>query len=283
MKIAAQNIFNCVPHATPKLVGSIAANWEIAEARGIVTPRQTAFFLGHCAVETAGFTRLDENLYYTTAAVLRRTWPTRFPSEASAVPYLKNPRALANKVYGVRLGNERDGVSDDDGWDHRGSGLIQTTGYDNFLEFERETGIKVTANPDLLRTMPSALEAAAVFWQKRDLNSFAERNDVEGSTRRINGGTHGLKDRQLYISRFLRELAPAGGVTVLKRGMRGPAVYKAQERLTALGFYGGKLDGDFGPGTFNAVRELQIARGLVPVDGVIGNDTNAELWRDAVS
>lgn len=279
MKIAVQNILNCVPYAATKLIGSIVANWDLCENRGIVTPRQTAFFLGHAAVETAGFTRLDENLFYTTAAVLCRTWPSRFPSEASAAPYLRNPRMLANKVYGGRLGNERDGVSDDDGWDFRGSGVFQTTGYDNFLEVERETGIPFTKEPDKLRQMPYALHAAAIFWQNRNLNAYAERNDVEGSTRVINGGQHGLADRRLYIGRFMSAFAPVGSA-VLKRGMRGPAVHKLQERLKALGFYGGALDGDFGPGTFNAVKALQEARGLVPADGVVGPATNAEVWRD---
>lgn len=279
MKISEQHIFNCVPHAMPKLVGSIVANWSYCEDRGIVSHRSTAFFLGHAAVETSGFTRLEENLNYTTAARLCAVWPSRFPSIASAEPYVRNPRALANFAYGRRLGNERDGVSDDDGWDFRGSGVFQTTGYDNFLEVERETGIPFTKEPDKLRQMPYALRAAAIFWQNRDLNAYAERNDVEGSTRRINGGQHGLADRKLYIGRFMSALAPTGG-TVLKRGMRGPAVQKLQERLAALGFYGGAIDGDFGPGTFIAVQALQEARGLVPMDGVVGPNTNAEVWRE---
>lgn len=279
MQITTGHILSCVPHASATLALAIEENWRDCVNRGIVSHRATAFFLGHAAVETSGFTRLEENLNYTTAARLCAVWPSRFPSVASAMPYVRNPKALANFAYGRRLGNERDGISDDDGWDYRGSGVFQTTGYDNFLEVEKETGLPVTKQPDMLRRMPYALQAAAIFWQNHDLNSYAERNDVEGSTRVINGGQHGLADRRLYIGRFMSALAPAGS-TVLKRGMRGPAVQKLQERLTALGFYGGKIDGDFGPGTFIAVQALQEARGVVPVDGVVGPNTSAEVWRN---
>lgn len=55
-------------------------------------------------------------------------------------------------------------------------------------------------------------------------------------------------------------------------GMKGDAVIRLQERLKALGFYKGPIDGDFGTQTEQAVRQAQRHYGL-EVDGVVGPAT----------
>jgi putative chitinase len=278
MRLQAEQIFTCAPNANAKLVGEMIDGWSVVEENGIVTPRQTAFFLGHCAVESRGFTRLDENLYYTTTARLRAVWPSRFKSDDTAANYLRSPAELANHVYGSRLGNQDDGTADNDGWDYRGSGFIQTTGKANFAAFEKATKIGVVKQPELLRTMPHALEAAAVFWRINKLNDLVDGPDaIAATTKRIQGGDGGLADRTIYINRFMARLATTGGNMTLRRGSKGAAVQAIQMTLRALGHYGGKIDGDYGPGTENAVREFQESRSLHPIDGVAGPITLAAL------
>ena len=86
-----------------------------------------------------------ENLNYTTAARIRQVWPTRFPNNASAQPFVRNPKALANKVYNGRMGN-RNGT--DDGWNYRGRGLVHITGRENYQRGGPHVGVDLVRDPD---------------------------------------------------------------------------------------------------------------------------------------
>ena len=72
----------------------------------------------------------------------------------------------------------------------------------------------------------------------------------------------------------LQITVPAGGN--LSAGDSGSAVLTLQKALTALGFYDGALDGDFGSGTQAAVIAFQEAHNLKP-DGIVGTDTARAL------
>ncbi|KSV77532.1 hypothetical protein [Sinorhizobium sp. Sb3] len=66
-----------------------------------------------------------------SAERLTQVWPSRFPAIASARPFARDPRKLANRVYGGRMGN----AAPDDGWRYRGRGLPQITGKENYAKF----------------------------------------------------------------------------------------------------------------------------------------------------
>ena len=87
-------------------------------------------FIANVLEESWEFGKLEENLNYR-AERLVQVWPGRFPGIKTAEPYAHNPKKLADKVYGNRMGNSHPG----DGWLYRGSGCIQLTGRDNFLLF----------------------------------------------------------------------------------------------------------------------------------------------------
>lgn len=67
---------------------------------------------------------------------------------------------------------------------------------------------------------------------------------------------------------------------MLRYGDSGPAVLTLQKRLTALGYWLGPTDGDFGPLTQQAVFALQKSAGIAR-DGVVGPDTERALERGA--
>ena len=164
----------------------------------INTPERQACFLAQVMHESGGFKLLSENLNYSAAALMR-TWPSRFPDMDTAEKYAHNPEKIANKVYAGRMGNIEEG----DGWKFHGRGLIQLTGRENYANFVHNASVDVLSNPDLLITPEYACLSAGWYWNKRNLNELADKMDIEGITKKINGGTLGLEDRKARTEKAL--------------------------------------------------------------------------------
>ena len=78
---------------------------------------------------------------------------------------------------------------------------------------------------------------------------------------------------------FTEEATPE---PALHTGSQGEKVWKLQEKLQALGYYEGEVDGQFGPGTRDAVIAFQQKNGL-DADGLAGEETQRVLYsEDAV-
>jgi peptidoglycan hydrolase-like protein with peptidoglycan-binding domain len=65
-------------------------------------------------------------------------------------------------------------------------------------------------------------------------------------------------------------------------GSKGAAVTQAQQLLKAKGYYQGRLDGDFGVGTRDAIAAFQRANGLT-VDGKVGEKTWQKLQAGTIA
>lgn len=173
-----------------------------------------AHFFAQIMKEAANLTRLDENLFYTTIDALRGSWPSRFPSNAFARRYLRNPEKLANYVYANRLGNGSAGSGD--GWRYRGSGLIQLTGKGNYLTVSQLIGLGdyLVDHPEDARKSEPSVKIAVGYWTARDLNSVAngERpSDVDKVTRLVNRyeQSSGKRERRQNFARILPILRAA--------------------------------------------------------------------------
>jgi len=103
-----------------------------------------------------------------------------------------------------RLGNTPE--DDGDGQLYRGRGLIQITGRANYAECGEALGLDLLQQPELLERPEHAAMSAAWFWHRAGLNTFADRGDLLTITKRINGGTNGLADRQALYERALKVL-----------------------------------------------------------------------------
>ena len=169
----------------------------------IDSPERVAAFLAQCAHESAGFTAIKENLNYK-AASLRKVFPKYFPTDELAEQYAHNQEAIANRVYGNRMGNgdEHSG----DGYAYCGRGLIQLTGHDNYKAFADSLSSSMEEIVEFLQTFEGCVQSACWFWETNDLNSLADAGDIKAMTKRINGGYIGLEDRIKHYNHALEVL-----------------------------------------------------------------------------
>ncbi len=147
-------------------------------------------FLAQILHESGMLERTVENLNYTTPERIKAVWPSRFPSVADAAPFVRNPRALANKVYGGRLGN----TGPDDGFKYRGRGLIMVTGKDNYARLGKILDVDLLNNPERLAVPYVALKSAIAWWEGNVPDSIM--GDIVKVTKKVNGGTVGLGHRK---------------------------------------------------------------------------------------
>jgi putative chitinase len=164
----------------------------LVDDTGFASINRKAAFLAQCAHESAQFTAVVENLNYS-AESLMRVFPKRFPTLAIANEYAKQPEKIGNSIYANRMGNGPE--SSGDGFRYRGRGLIQLTGKQNYARCGNAIGVNLVNNPSYLETERGAVESAMWFWNSNGLNTFADKEDIIGMTKRINGGYHGLNDR----------------------------------------------------------------------------------------
>lgn len=174
-----------------------------------LTNYQAAHFFGQCWHESGGFKHLVENLNYS-ASGLMRVWPARFPTMSVARAYANDPEAIANRVYADRMGNGP--ATSGDGWFFRGRGCLMLTGRSGYEAFSKSAHkyAAVLDDPDLVAT-EFAFDSAGWFFDKNRLwvmcNNGVTDENIEAVTRKINGGTHGLKERAEATRRFYKWLA----------------------------------------------------------------------------
>lgn len=88
-----------------------------------------------------------------------------------------------------------------DGVKYKGRGLLQITGRANYQEMSMLLSVDLINHPELLESPNLAVASACQWWNKRGakLNKMADRGDIEGVTKVINGGLNGIVERcKLY-------------------------------------------------------------------------------------
>ncbi len=161
----------------------------------ISNPFRLAHFLAQTAHESGNFKHVRENLNYSAEGLIK-VFPKYFSKE-TALWYARKPEAIANVVYGNRMGNGD--KNSGDGFRYRGRGFLGLTGKSNYKAFGDFIGVDLVKDPDLVATK-YALTSAAWFFEKRGLWKICDNgmsdDIVVRVSKLINGGTIGLTDRR---------------------------------------------------------------------------------------
>lgn len=181
-------------------LNAILDEWERRQLRNL---DWLAYMLATVRHETdAKMQPVEESLYYTTAARIKAVWPSRFPTVASAQPFVKNPKALANKVYNGRMGNR---TGSNDGWDYRGRGLPQITGHDMYEKFG------IVGNPDAALQLAKSVQIlfdgmiGGLYTGKKLSDYFTDTSSDPVKARAIVNGT----DSASLIANYFRNFRDA--------------------------------------------------------------------------
>ncbi len=247
-------------------------------------------FMAQVAHECGEFTIVEENLNYSAKRMVEIFGAGRHSAaigSAEAQRLAGNKEAFAERVYGLGnprkardLGNTEPG----DGYRYRGRGFLQITGRAAYREMGKRIGADLEAEPDKAGEPLYALMTAAAFWDSRKLNTYADQDNIEIITKRINGGSNGLDDRKRKYAKAVdvfaddhenapsRSAGPSRSAPAprhqLEYGDLGPDVLRMKQMLSAAGYDGFAMDEDFSRATHVAVVRFQLDRGL-PANGIV--------------
>jgi len=198
--ITEENFKMLIPDVSWNYAKQYASLFEtVLPNYNIDTPLRKAHFLAQVAHESGGFKFTVENLNYSAKA-LYGIFRKYFPTLDAANKYARKQENIANKVYANRMGNGSEASGD--GWKYKGRGLIQLTGKTNFQSLSNTTGQDFINNPELVSTPKWALTSACWYWKNRNINRYADADDIHMVTKLINGGYNGLQSRQHYLEEF---------------------------------------------------------------------------------
>lgn len=283
-----EDIIKISPRAQKAIAKALVDAADDLEKGGIVGRLRVAHFLTQTMTETGGLLRLDENMNYRSAQLIR-VFSRKVISESKAVEISGKEREIANWVYGSRLGNR--GRHTQDGWNFRGSGYMQLTGRANFRQRGAEIKINLEDNPDIARNAKEGLLAAIAYWNAININRASDDNDVFRVRKLVNGpAAHGYPQSKFWFSRVWKVLKTKGS----PGNEAGEAIAEAfltddpplfDEMLKEGGFLSEGFESETSPETArtSALKDFQKERGL-PETGVLDEDTQYELlspteWR----
>ena len=162
----------------------------------INTLKRIAVFVSQTSYESIEFTSVVENLNYSRNNLMI-LFPKHFNNQITAEAYAHKQKAIANKIYANRFGNGNE--ESGDGSRYRGRGLLQITGKESYKKFAEHAGFGIDDVIDYIVTPHGAVHSACWIWMIKDLNAYADAEDIIGMTKRITGGTiNAAKRTELY-------------------------------------------------------------------------------------
>lgn len=155
----------------------------------ISNPRRQAAFLATVAIESQYLSRMRENLNYRDPTRLVSLFPRAFKSVKDAEPYVRNPQALGQRLYGGYFGR----------------GLLGLTWEANYAAAGDALGHDYARHPEMVEQPLHAALTAGWFWDDRGCNELADLGDMAEITRRVNGPKRLHLDERTALTRSTLE------------------------------------------------------------------------------
>lgn len=171
----------CGAKPNAAVVQGIVDNQEWLEAGGIDTPAREAEFLAQACLETDYFRTLKE---YGGPSYFER---------------YEGRKDLGNVVAG-------------DGKKFPGRGIFQLTGRSNYAAYGKRLGLDLLKEPELAARPDISLRIAAMYWNDKGLNAYADKGDTAAISRAINRGNAKSKSPanheadRIKIAKLAREI-----------------------------------------------------------------------------
>lgn len=108
------------------------------------------------------------------------------------------------------LGNVKAG----DGVRYKGRGVIQITGRANYDKYGKMLKLNLINKPELAETPEVSVKTAIAYWTDHNLNALADKDDLRGITKKINGGYNGLNSRLAMLENAKRAIKPVSVASV---------------------------------------------------------------------
>jgi len=172
------------------------------------------------------------------------------------------------------LGN----VNPGDGVRYKGRGIFQLTGRANYRQMGTKIGVDLENNPGLAATPEISVLTACEFWNTKGLSVYADRDDVNTITLRINGGTNGLINR-IHYTTLAKSLVPVDPIN-----WNTPIIYYIDPTtLIALVKKSNGLANFLSDTQILADVQAKLPTGILLNNGyVTGLDKNSQAYKDFV-
>ena len=141
-------------------------------------------------------------VYEISSRLRKSAFLAQLAHESGELRYMAEIASGAAYEGRIDLGNTHKG----DGVRFKGRGLIQVTGRANYESCAASLGMSLTGFEAYVMTPEGAAMSAGWFWNSRMLNALADSKDFIRITKKINGGTNGLSERQAYYRKALEAL-----------------------------------------------------------------------------
>jgi putative chitinase len=204
--VTKEQLLSLAPIARPEYLQTFESADEVfAKYQINDNTLRLAHFMAQVLHETGGFKIMYESLNYTPEALISLFSRTRI-SIADANKYGRagqqpaDEKMIGDTIYGgdwglKNLGNQQQ----DDGYNFRGTGLLQMTGRGSRTTIGTKLGVDLLNFPGNAADPKYLLAIACEEWNEKGCNPFADKDDILTITKKINGGTNGLDSRKAYL------------------------------------------------------------------------------------